>query len=344
MRRLTQDTENERGATAVMVAVMMIMLLSFGAIAVDVGAMYAEKAVVQNGADAAALAVAQKCAKDTSDAACTTGSALSGLLANANAKDDLTNVASTVVDKAAKKVTVTTNAQDSTGVHFSTFFARVFGTDTTNIGAVAEARWGGPKSGVTSLPIAFSECEVDLSVAADGKTQFLLSHGTGAGKKDKCHETGSGLEIPGGFGWLTTTSGTCGATVDLASPWVSTNNGNNPEKDCGSALQTWKEKLIADEKVVALLPVFDQDNGLPGDKGKFHLKAFAAIDVVGWDLANQDPFHYMPAAAVGYKEAGGYSPSALGIIGKFIRYVALDEAFDVGGTTDYGGTVVELTK
>lgn len=343
MRRLTHDIENERGATAVMVAVMTVMLLSFGAIAVDVGAMYAEKAVVQNGADAAALAVAQKCAKDTSDTACTSGSALSGPLANANAKDNLTNVASTVVDKGAKKVTVTTNSQEASGVHFSTFFARIFGTDTTNIGAVAEAMWGGVQSGVTSLPIAFSECEVDLSLTADGSTQFLLSHGSGAGKKDTCHETASGLEIPGGFGWLVT-DGTCGAKVDLASPWVYSETGNSPEKNCASTLQAWKDKLIAGQKVIALLPVFDKDNGLTGSNAKFHLKAFAAVDLMGWDLANQDPFRYMPPSAQSFKDAGGWKNSDLGIVGTFIRYVALDEAFEVGGPIDYGGNSAQLTN
>lgn len=342
MRRLTHDTENERGATAVMVAVMMVMLLSFGAIAVDVGGMYAEKSVVQNGADAAALAVAQKCAKNTSDFACATGSTLSGTLANANAKDNLTDVASTVVDKAAGKVTVTTNAQDTSGVHFSTFFARIFGTDTTNIGAVAEAKWGGAKAG-TIFPIAFSECEVDISLTGDGSTQFLLSHGTGKGKKDTCHNTASGLEIPGGFGWLVS-GPSCTVNVDLASPWVTSNTGNNPESNCGGILQGWKDKLIAGEKVVALLPVFDNDNGASGSNGKFHLKAFAALDVMGWDLANQDPFHYMPAAAQTFKDAGGWKSSDLGIVGKFVRYVALDEAFDVGGPTTYGGTVAELTQ
>lgn len=342
MRRLTRHPENECGATAVMVAVMMVVLLSFGAIAVDAGAMYAEKAVVQNGADAAALAVAQKCAKNTSDAACTTGSDLSGPLANANAKDDLTNVASTVVDKDAGTVTVTTNSQEASGVHFSTFFARIFGTDTTNIGAVAEARWGGAQSGDV-FPIAFSECEVDLSLTGDGSTQFLLSHGTGKGKKDTCHDTSSGLEIPGGFGWLVT-KGSCTIHVDLASPWVDSNTGNNPETGCAGVLQGWKDKLISGQKVVALLPIFDNDNGEKGANGKFHLKAFAAIEIMGWDLANQDPFHYMPTAAQAFKDAGGWGNDDLGIVGKFVRYVALDEAFETGGPTTYGGTVVELTK
>jgi hypothetical protein len=321
---------------------MMVMLLSFGAIAVDVGGMYAEKSVDQNGADAAALAVAQYCAKDTSNPNCSTGSAASAPLANANAKDNLTNVASTIVDKTSKKVTVTTNAQDSTGVHFSTFFARIFGTDTTNIGAVAEARWGGVESGFAALPIAFSSCEVDSSVLADGSTQFLLSHGSGAGKKDTCHDSASGLEIPGGFGWLVT-GGSCSVSVDLASPWVSSNTGNNPQTNCAATLQGWKDKLIAGQKVVALLPVFDSTSGT-GTGAKFHLTAFAAIDLMGWDLANQDPFHYMPPAAQAFKDAGGWKNSDLGIVGKFVRYVALDEAFEVGGPTTYGGTAVHLSK
>lgn len=342
MRRLTNTLENERGASAVLVALLMVVLLSFGAIAVDAGAMYAEKSVVQNGADAAALAVAQKCAKNLAAPECNTGSSLSGPLANANAKDSLTNVASTVVDKTEGKVTVTTGAQDSSGVHFTTFFARIFGTDETQIGAVAEAEWGGARAG-SVFPIAFSECEVDVSVAANGATQFLLSHGSGKGKKDTCHNTSSGLEIPGGFGWLATV-GSCEVYVDLESPWVDSNTGNNPETGCDSILQGWKDKLIAGEKVVAMLPVFDNDNNAGGSNGKFHLKAFAAIDLLGWDLANQDPFHYMPPTAQAFKDAGGWKNSDLGIVGTFIRYVALDEAFEVGGPTTYGGTVVQLTK
>jgi hypothetical protein len=125
---------------------------------------------------------------------------------------------------------------------------------------------------------------------------------------------------------------------------VASNTGANPEKDCVSMVQIWKDKLIAGKRVVVLLPVFDKDNGLTGDNAKFYLKAFAAIDLFGWDLANQDPFQYMPATVTSYRAAGGYKPSDRGVIGKFIRYVALDEEFESGGSTDYGGTVVELTK
>ena len=41
---------------------MMVVLLGMGALVIDVGQLYAERRELQNGADAAALAVAQDCA------------------------------------------------------------------------------------------------------------------------------------------------------------------------------------------------------------------------------------------------------------------------------------------
>ncbi|MFH5878250.1 pilus assembly protein TadG-related protein [Arthrobacter sp. NA-172] len=54
----------EHGAVAVLIALLMVVLLVFAALAIDVGSMYAEKAQLQNGADAAVLAIAQDCAKN----------------------------------------------------------------------------------------------------------------------------------------------------------------------------------------------------------------------------------------------------------------------------------------
>lgn len=56
----------ERGASAVIIAILLpVVLLGLGAIVIDVGAFYAERAQTQNGADAGAVAVAQTCAKGT---------------------------------------------------------------------------------------------------------------------------------------------------------------------------------------------------------------------------------------------------------------------------------------
>ena len=67
MQRLTlalrRRLHGERGATAVMFALLLVPMLGFTAIAVDVGALYAERARLQVGADAAAIAVAQDCSR-----------------------------------------------------------------------------------------------------------------------------------------------------------------------------------------------------------------------------------------------------------------------------------------
>ena len=60
-RQLEQEPDSERGAAGVLVAVMMLVLIGVGAIAVDVGQIYAERAELQNAADAGALAGAEIC-------------------------------------------------------------------------------------------------------------------------------------------------------------------------------------------------------------------------------------------------------------------------------------------
>ena len=58
MRRLSGDN----GAVAVLVAILAVVLFGFAALVIDVGALYHERRQLQNGADAAAFAVAQACA------------------------------------------------------------------------------------------------------------------------------------------------------------------------------------------------------------------------------------------------------------------------------------------
>ena len=61
--RLRRRAAGERGAAAVTLALLLVPLLGFAAIAVDIGSLYAEKARLQVAADAAAIAVAQDCSR-----------------------------------------------------------------------------------------------------------------------------------------------------------------------------------------------------------------------------------------------------------------------------------------
>src|SRR5712671_3395169 len=79
---------DDRGAVGVLVAVLVAcgVLLGIGALAVDVGQLYSERAQLQNGADAGALAVAKSCAEGS----CASGGAT--LYANKNSADGVSAV------------------------------------------------------------------------------------------------------------------------------------------------------------------------------------------------------------------------------------------------------------
>jgi len=103
MRRLSaQRLRRDDGAVAVITALLMVALLGFAAVSVDVGANYAERRQLQNGADAAALAVAQESSCRTSATPTTTAQTL----VQANVNDGLAT-GSAVIDQAVGKVTAT---------------------------------------------------------------------------------------------------------------------------------------------------------------------------------------------------------------------------------------------
>lgn len=149
MWRLTKRPDAESGAVAVIVAVFMVVLLGFAAISIDVAKVYSERAQLQNGADAAALLVAQKCAKHAAGPDCSTSSSGAAAAANGNAVDGATNVHSITLDTSARTVQVVTGAREegagSNSVSMS--FAGVLGFPTAEVGALAAAGWGSPKAG-----------------------------------------------------------------------------------------------------------------------------------------------------------------------------------------------------
>ena len=63
-QRAWRISRDERGATAVLIVLLIIPMLGFGALAFDVSAQHAEKTQLQHGADAAALAIALSCGED----------------------------------------------------------------------------------------------------------------------------------------------------------------------------------------------------------------------------------------------------------------------------------------
>lgn len=344
MRRVSDQDQAEKGAVSVIVAILLVTLLGFTAIAVDVGVIYSERAQLQNGADASAIALAQKCARDATDAQCSTTSTLAGSLANQNALDGMSKVHSIQLDKTARAVSVTTSAKETGGKDnsVSLFFANAIGIPSKEVGARSSAAWGSPKAGRTAFPLAFSVCQVKDNIG--GALQLLQEHGKNANAD--CNYGPSGAAVQGGFGWLVQDAGKCGGTIDLAVSEGGSDPGNNAPGNCSTELNHWASEIAAGRKVIVLLPVFNKVTGT-GAGAIYGLVSFAAFDVTGWKFSGDStlPYTYQNRAstATGVTSATECRGECRGIIGKFVKYVSLADGYTLGPVDQYGATIARLT-
>ncbi|MET1156735.1 pilus assembly protein TadG-related protein [Arthrobacter sp.] len=317
MRRLTTDrAPNEAGAVSVIVAVLLVTLLGFVAIAVDVGVIYSERAQLQNGADASAIAIAQKCAKDVTDLQCSTTSTLATSLANQNALDGMSQVYSIELEETARKVSVTTSAKEKgrTDNSVSLFFADILGVPSKEVSARASAEWGSPSKGPVILPLAIAHCKLNIPAGGTaGAEQVLEQSVNGCGG------------IPGGFGWLQTTSSTCAVTATAGAStssgiWFSSDTGASVPSTCSAA------DFSQMNNQTVLLPLYDAATGT-GSSGKYYIKGFAAFHVTGYRFAS---ISWTAGAKVDNKTIRGY----------FVKFVSLAQGFELGNTSNYGATIV----
>lgn len=349
MRRLRTvppagESANERGAISVIVAILLVTLLGFTAISIDVGVMYSEHSQLQSGADAAAIGLAQKCARNATDPLCSTTSTLAASLANQNALDGTSNVRSIALDNTARKITVSTSAKENGAPAdtVSLFFADVLGIPTAKVGATASAVWGSPKAGRTAFPLAFSICQVKGNI--DGSLQLLQDHGQNANAS--CNYGPSGAAVAGGYGWLTQDAGKCGATIDLAVSEGGSDPGNNAPGNCDATLNKWGADIAAGRKVIVLLPVFNKITGT-GSGAIYSLISFAAFDVTGWRFSGGTglPYEFQStkSTATGVTTATQCTGNCRGVIGKFVTYVSLADGYTLGPVDPYGATIVRPT-
>lgn len=354
MRRLKHG-DPERGAVAPMTAMLMVALLGMTAFAVDVAMMYSEHAQLQNGADSSAIGIAQACAKSAGSADCVSPASTATTLAGLNALDGVSNAPVATVNLATGTVDVTTQSRNVSGDnHFSLVFARALGVQTADIKATAQAKFGG-FSATDAIPLTFSQCEADPGFTKG--LQFFPVHGTKLSDDPDyaCkHQSSSGFELPGGFGWLKHPGTTCSIHIDVDSPWVEANEGNDFDSTCSSAFASWEAKLKAGKPVELLIPIFE--TACPVKKGmgtnpcasspykkSFKIEAFAQISLRGWHLTGGGPT-YMTSDASALQKSLGLKNSDTGLFGTFIKKVSLTEAATLGGPTTYGALGVQLTE
>jgi len=243
--RARRRLAGEHGASAVLLALLLVPILGFTAIAVDVGALYAERARLQTAADAAALAVARDCARGT----CGDMRATAQALVDANLGD--ATAAPPVLASDPLRVTVTGSTPKE---HW---FAPVIGHESTSVAASATVAWGAPVGGTAALPLVFSWCEFKAQTGG-GLPSTTIERTIELPKKSDTGCTGpSNMFVPGGFGWLTTDGGnTCRATSRVGGRFTS-ELGNNPSKGCDTG------DVAALVGRTVLLPIFDE----AGDTG-----------------------------------------------------------------------------
>jgi Flp pilus assembly protein TadG len=321
VRGLTVGVESDRGGISVIVAILMVVLLGFAAIAIDVAKLYSERAQLQNGSDAAALMMAQKCAKNESDPDCSASSPLAADLANKNAVDRLSNVKSIALDKTNRTVQVTVGAKETGSApnNVSLFFAGVLGIPSAEVTATSRVQWGTPSKGGMILPLAIAECKFNMDSAAGlGSEQVLELAVNGCGG------------IPGGFGWLKdTTDSSCGITVtagpaDAQGAWVYSDTGAPMPSVCTAA------DLSKLNNQTVLLPLYAVAAGT-GSGGTYYIKGFAAFHVTAYHLSSAS-----------WQISGGQICNKC-IRGHFVEFVSLSQALELGNTPDYGTSVVRLT-
>ena len=139
----------ERGVTAVIVAIVLVMLVGFAAIAVDVGALWWDRKQLQNGADAGALALAQSYAQGATVA---DPDGYATLRAEANKTERQVTGRVVAGGNDAGFVTVQTDTDRDA------WFSRIWDIESSHVTARSMARWGA--LGATStLPITTSACD-----------------------------------------------------------------------------------------------------------------------------------------------------------------------------------------
>lgn len=300
-----------------LVAMLMVPLVGFAALAVDAASVHSTRQQLQTGADAAALAVAQDCGRN----ACGSPSQTATTLATANVRGG--SVAATIQTPSLSPSTGTVTVR--TTATRSLTFARVLGYSTANVSASATARWGAPSGGLAALPLTFSWCEFKAqtggglpSATTPYTIRFTKSSGTSC--------TGpSGNVVPGGFGWLDPNPGSCQATTSLTSIlWSST--GNSVPSGCSvSYLTTLRNTTV-------LLPIFDS-SGDSGANAYYRVYAYAAFTITGYYFAGQ--YSWNPPC----------NGEARCIRGYFTRLVRLDQSFTYTTTApQLGASVVALTQ
>lgn len=267
MQRLRED----RGVVAVMVALLMVPLIGFAAISVDVAATFAERQQLQTGADAAALAIAQDCARSAAPLQCGGPPLVTAqhfAAVNSNDGEVVARVDAVPIPSTGKVTVANTGVREH-------WFAPVLGVNTTDIRTTATAGWGAPTGGTAALPLIFSWCEFKIQTGG-GLPSATTPHTIELPKKSGTGCNGpSGNPVPGGFGWVDQDDDDellCNVTSKI---------GERLSSDPGKNVPCTADQLAALQNSTVLLPIFIKAGG-SGTNAWYEVYGYAAFKITGY--------------------------------------------------------------
>lgn len=348
------DIRSERGAMAVTIGVLFGVLLAMGAFVFDWGMLLHERRQLQNGADAAVLAVAEDCAYEECVDPGYDPSSVAQALIDPNAEDGASALGDLAIDFAARTVTAVGTTLDGDGGRLVPFaFGRLITDDEgTEVEARAVAEWGALDTG-PAVPLAISKCEWDRVVGdpahlPSAQTSLTFHMGNNS---EPCNGP-AGSDLPGGFGWLQSSGCVAEYRIDGDGVWVGSDPGNDVPRSCSPGDFPLGTPL--------LVPIFDTKTG-QGQGGQFHLVGFAAFTFHGYKLHSGDPAWQQGVQACdldskgngagggqgngpgGGQDDGNQGGGDVCITGIFTTLVELDAV--VGdGTSDFGVRAVQLVE
>jgi Flp pilus assembly protein TadG len=312
LRLLGRD---DRGAIGVLVAVLIGggVLLGMGALVIDVGQLYQNRAELQNGADAAALAVAQSCAAGTcapslaAQFATANASKLTGgaagvdLVCGSGSLGTCPASSGAITDcpaapAGANYVDVHTSTRTAGGSSllppvFAALLLGNSGDQGSAVRACAQAEWGAPSALTSGLALTISACSWDKytnlgttfapappyppdPLPSASLDQVLQFHGNGS--NTSCTTEPSGADAPGNFGWTVDSTGNCQTYVNASTYGDSTGV---------SASNACKTALTADQanRTLVFIPVYVSVLGT-GNNTYYTLKGFAGFVITGFSV------------------------------------------------------------
>lgn len=374
MKKIRRDARTDRGAVMIWFAASVVVSLGMGALVIDMGALWSERRQLQNGADAAALAVGIECAAGP----CSAPQQVAQEYADLNVHDGSANIDSICgmpsplvscpppagAENAIGFVEVITGTRSGGGSdEVKYLLAPVLdGTNTgKHVTARAVAAWGTPM-GAPILPIVFSKCETQRFRNADGTMSFpnqviMLTF----------HDTTSDLDIndpsqvcnsnlppdqrwPAGYGFTGSASTGCESeTVNLNPyPGYGTQTGTiDGENNGNSIAQACTDELIRRYTLglPVLVPVMIGRTG-NGGTTVWEVDGFISVTVCAFDLVSNAGLELDGCRGQGgignttctAQRVRGQMPRR--ICGVFEPYTLTDG--DLGNSTDYGTRVIKL--